>query len=278
MKLYAISDLHLGSAVNRQAFASLTDHRDDWLILAGDVGETLEHLELAVRLAVRRFAKVLWVPGNHELWTLSAARDAARGHEKYLQLVHLCRSYGVLTPEDPFATWPGAPEPHAIALLFLLYDYSFRPADVTADGAVRWAMQAGVRCVDEDLLHPDPHPSRAAWCRARCAAAEEPLRAAAARGPVVLVNHFPLREDLARLPLLPRFSIWCGTTRTSDWHVRFNARVVVSGHLHLPATTWIDGVRFEEVSFGYPGQRRSRRPIEHYLREILPGAPLPRAR
>ncbi|MYU48090.1 hypothetical protein GTV15_15710, partial [Streptomyces sp. SID7803] len=30
------------------------------------------------------------------------------------------------------------------------------------------------------------------------------------------------------------------------------------GHLHIPRTTWYDGVRFEEVSVGYPRERRQR--------------------
>jgi hypothetical protein len=48
---------------------------------------------------------------------------------------------------------------------------------------------------------------------------------------------------------------WCGTRRTDDWHLRFNAGVVVSGHMHVRSTKYRDGVRFEEVSFGYPRQR-----------------------
>ncbi len=271
MKLYAISDIHLGFARNRQAFAALSDHPEDWLILAGDVGETRDHLEFALRIATERFAQVLWVPGNHDLWTVPAAADSARGEAKYRELVELCRRYAVLTPEDPFATWPGAPGPHTIALLFLLYDYSFRPVDVSVEQAVNWAMQTGVRCADERLLHPDPHPSRQAWCEVRCDSAAAALAAAADRHPMVLVNHFPLREDLVRLPRIPRFSIWCGTKRTETWHRRFNARVVVSGHLHTPNTKWADGVRFEEVSLGYPRQRRCERHIDQYLREILPG-------
>ena len=88
--------------------------------------------------------------------------------------------------------------------------------------------------------------------------------------PLILINHFPLRQDLAVLPRVPRFSIWCGTRRTDDWHLRFNAQVVIYGHLHIPGTRWRDDVRFEEVSFGYPKQRKGDRPIESYLRKILP--------
>src|SRR6185295_20091591 len=106
---------------------------------------------------------------------------------------------------------------------------------------------------------------------ARCKAAEPRLAAAAREAPLVLINHFPLRYDLAVLPRIPRFSIWCGTRRTEDWHVRFRAHAVVYGHLHIRNTTFRDGVRCEEVSLGYPQNWNPQRTVESYLREILPG-------
>ena len=39
MNLWAISDIHIGSDVNRRAVAALTPRPKDWLILAGDVGD-----------------------------------------------------------------------------------------------------------------------------------------------------------------------------------------------------------------------------------------------
>jgi hypothetical protein len=122
------------------------------------------------------------------------------------------------------------------------------------------------------LLHPDPYPTRQAWCHARCAATAARLEQLPRDVTTVLVNHFPLRREHAVLPAIPRFSIWCGTRQTEAWHQRFRAQVVVSGHLHIRSTRWRDGVRFEEVSLGYPRQRRVEYPeIEPYLREILPG-------
>jgi hypothetical protein len=70
---------------------------------------------------------------------------------------------------------------------------------------------------------------------------------------------------------VPRFSIWCGTRRTEEWHRRFGAAVVVYGHLHIRRTTLQNDTRFEEVSLGYPRQWRQRRGLQSYLREILPG-------
>lgn len=274
MKLYALSDLHLGYPANSEAFAALAPHPHDWLILAGDMGETDEQLEEALQGATARFARVVWVPGNHELWTLDPSHP--RGEGMYQRRVAQCRRHGVLTPEDDYAVWEGEGGPCTVAPLFLLYDYSFRPPEVEREAALAWAEESGVRCSDEELLHPDPFPNREAWCAARLQATEARLAKAAAAGrPLVLINHFPLRYDLVRIPRVPRFSLWCGTEQTEDWHTRFNAKVVVSGHLHVRATDWRDGVRFEEVSLGYPRQWVQGRDSNHYLREILPGPEMP---
>jgi 3',5'-cyclic AMP phosphodiesterase CpdA len=275
MKLYAISDLHVRAPQNRAALEETAHHPEDWLIIAGDVGETREDLEFTIRTLAPRFRQLIWVPGNHELWTLRDEPSSLRGDAQYRQLVSLCESYGVLTPEHPYPRWPGEGPPRVIAPLFLLYDYSFRPDHIPEQDAVNWAVDSGVLCTDEMLLHPDPYPSRSAWCAARCEQTRQRLEAVPADCSTILVNHFPLRQHHARLPRIPRFSIWCGTRRTDDWHKRFRAEVVVTGHLHIPMTFWEDGVRFEEVSLGYPSQWQHRRGIERCLRQILPSPTFP---
>jgi predicted phosphodiesterase len=269
MKLYAIADLHLRYEVTRRALEALRPHPYDWLIVAGDVGETDDHLRFALALLARRFGRVLWVPGNHDLWTIPSLPDDRRGEAKYLRHVEICREYGVLTPEDPYVMWPGEPR-CILAPLFLLYDYTFRPDSVPVEQAIEWAAEDNLLCSDEVLLHPDPYPTKQDWCAARCAWTEPRLAEAAERAPLILINHFPLRQDLAVLPRIPRFSIWCGTRRTEDWHLRYRAEAVIYGHLHIRATHMRDGVRFEEVSLGYPQNYDPNRGIEPYLRQILP--------
>ncbi len=269
MRLLAISDLHLGHQANRAALAGIGRHPDDWLILAGDLGERTEHLALALETLAPRFGRLVWTPGNHDLWCPADATDRRRGQARYDEQVALCRRWNVLTPEDPYVEWPGQPGT-VVVPLFLLYDYSFRPPEVDEAGAIAWARASGVLCADESLLDPSPWPSRAAWCRARCDATEARLEALPAGSHTVLINHWPLRYDLARPPRVPRFSIWCGTSRTEDWGRRFRARAVVSGHLHLRTTLFRHGIRYEEVSLGYPRDWHRDRGMEWYLREILP--------
>lgn len=275
MTLWAISDLHVGFEVNRQAVEALPAYPDDWLILGGDTGDTPAQLQRVLDVVTTRFAKVIWVPGNHDLWTPRQWPDAERGVAHYERLVDQCRRAGVLTPEDPFVEWPGEPRA-VVAPCFTLYDYSFAPAGLSPAEAVAWAATERVRCADEILLDPSPYASREAWCEARVAYTEDRLGAIPAGRPIVFVGHFPLRADLAILPRIPRFTIWCGTTRTADWHTRFPFEVVVSGHLHMRSTRWRDGVRFEEVSLGYPAQWQQEKGAAAYLRPILP-APAPSA-
>ena len=270
MKLLAISDLHVGHPPNRVAVESLTPRPNDWLILGGDLGETFEHFDFVIETLRTRFKQLIWIPGNHEFYVHPQDDPKEpRGEERYFRYVELCREKGVITPEDPYHVWSGEGGPHLLVPMFLLYDYSFRPDEIPIENAVDWAAEAGIAAADEVLVDPRPYPSRSAWCHARVALTEARLEQAPDL-PKVLINHFPLRQDRVILPRVPRFSPWCGTRKTTDWPVRFGASVVVSGHLHVHHAVTLQGIRFEEVSFGYPRERRAGRTIEEYVAQILP--------
>lgn len=270
--LWAISDLHIGYPENRALVEAMTpDCDDDWLLVAGDVAEKVSDVRWALGVLADRFRRVVWTPGNHELWTHPKDPVTLRGVARYQHLVAMCRELGVVTPEDPYPVWEGAGGPAVIAPLFLLYDYSFLPSGcATQEEGLAYAYRTGIVCTDEHLLHPDPYPSRAAWCRSRVAETERRLAALPADLPTVLVNHFPLDRHPTDVLWHPEFAMWCGTRLTADWHRRFRAATMVYGHLHIPRTTWHEGVRFEEVSVGYPREWRGRSVPPGRLRRILP--------
>lgn len=276
--LVAIGDLHVELPENRRFVEALRPAREgDWLVVCGDVGEIMAGVDWALATLARRFRKVIWVPGNHELWTCPEDAVALRGDARYRHLVDRCRRLGIATPEDPYPVWTGAGGPLVVAPLFTLYDYSFG-ANVapTKAESLAAAYRAGIVCSDEVVLFPDPYESREQWCRARVAYSERRLSAMAADGlPAVLVNHFPLLAELTRPLRHPEFAQWCGTLATATWHTRFRARAVVYGHLHIPRTTVHDGVPFVEVSLGYPLERarRGARDRSARLRQIVPAPP-----
>ncbi|WP_019633872.1 metallophosphoesterase family protein [Actinomadura atramentaria] len=274
--LLAISDVHTAFEENRAVVDAIRPgHPGDWLIVAGDVAERAADVEATLALLADRFAHVVWTPGNHELWTPPGDPCALRGEERYRHLVAVCRRLGVSTPEDPYPVWTGPGGPATVAPLFVLYDYSFRRDGIASkEAALELARENGVVCTDEVYLHPEPFASADAWCRDRLERTRERLAGLDPAAPPVLVNHFPLVREPTRILRYPDFALWCGTEETADWHVRYGAAAVVYGHLHIPRTTWHDGVRFEEVSLGYPREWRTRASGPARPRQILP-APAP---
>ncbi|MDT0442024.1 metallophosphoesterase family protein [Streptomyces johnsoniae] len=272
-KLVAISDLHVRYEENRHIVERLRpDQDDDWLLVAGDVGELSTDIEWALTLLSSRFAKVVWVPGNHELWTPPDDPLKLKGERRYRHLVEMCRGLGVVTPEDPYPVFHGTGGPVVIVPLFLLYDYTFRPRGTFSKRqALDVAEEAGVVCTDEFLLKPEPYAGAEAWCRARLALTEARLTAELPEGlPTVLVNHFPIVREPTRVLRYPEFALWCGTEATADWPRRFNAASVVYGHLHIPRLIWHDGVPHQEVSLGYPREWQQRQQSPGRLVQIMP--------
>ena len=271
-KLLATSGLHVAYEQNRRILDRIHPSSEhDWLLLAGDVGEVVADIERTLRLLSERFAKVVWVPGNHELWTPRHDPVQLTGEQRYRHLVEICRGLGVITPEDPYPVWADPEGAVHIVPLFIGYDYSFMPPGAeNKEDALKIAYDKGVVCTDEFLLHPDPYPSRQAWCDARITETERRLTALGDGLPTVLVTHYPLVRAPTDVLYPPELAQWCGTRRTSDWHRRFRATAVVYGHLHIPRTTHHAGVPFEEVSLGYPREWTRHGLLRGPVRRILP--------
>ena len=116
-RLLAVSDLHVRYPENRAIVEALRPTSDgDWLIVAGDVAERVDDVVRTLALLRERFASVVWVPGNHELWTRAKEGVLLRGEERYHHLVQACRDHGVLTPEDPYPVCDVAGDDQPVAV------------------------------------------------------------------------------------------------------------------------------------------------------------------
>ncbi|MFN3602687.1 MAG: metallophosphoesterase family protein [Dietzia sp.] len=269
--LRAVSDLHVGHRGNADVIDDIRPaHPGDWLIVAGDVAEKTDHVIGALERLAGRFERVLWVPGNHELW-IASDDEGITSTTKYDRLVDACRSIGVDTPEDPYPLWTGPGGPAWVVPMFLLYDYSWtRTPGQSRAAALAGARERRVVASDEFLIDPAPYPDAAAWCSDRLVATTTRLAALDPPHPTVLVNHWPLLRAPTEVLRHPDFALWCGTDQTADWHRRYRATACVYGHLHIPRTTVHDSVRFDEVSLGYPREWAARGRPEPLARQILP--------
>jgi hypothetical protein len=69
----------------------------------GDVGETFGDSEKALRLLRQRYIKVIWTPGNHELWTHQQDPVQLRGEARYQALVQMCQDHDIITAPVRYA-------------------------------------------------------------------------------------------------------------------------------------------------------------------------------
>ncbi|MGP6172942.1 metallophosphoesterase family protein [Corynebacterium sp. A21] len=241
--LWFTSDLHVTWPANRERIERLQPaDPGDWLIVAGDVAERIDLVVETLAALRRRFARVIWTPGNHELF--SRAADRFKGRARYLQLVDLLRQVGVDTPEDEYPVFGDV----TVAALFTLYDYSFRPAHLSAAEALAGARLA--RATLDDELYIAPFVDIPEWCAERVSYSRE--RLAAVSGPTLLVNHWPLVVEPTLRLGKPEMALWCGTTATRSFAQDFDAIGAVHGHLHMPGEIRVDGVSYFDVSLGYP--------------------------
>jgi predicted phosphodiesterase len=237
MRVFALSDIHIDYDENAKWIANLSLHeyRDDVLILAGDVTDTLPLLEWCLGTLVKRFKKVLFVPGNHELWVIRDGR-AKNSFQKFDDVCAVAESSGAST--QPFRG-PGV----SFIPLMSWYDYSFgEPSDelrkVWMDyRACRWP---------EGYTEKD--------VAARFAAANDG-QVIPVGGTVITYSHFLPRIDVMpdSIPHANRYLYSVLGSAALDRQLRrLNADIHVYGHSHVNRRVSIDGVTYINNAFGYP--------------------------
>jgi hypothetical protein len=96
MRLFATSDLHTDYRENFRWLEELSDteYRDDALIVAGDVSDRVEIIRETLLLLRSKFRKLLFTPGNHELWVRGAKINSV---EKLQLILDLCDELDIAT-------------------------------------------------------------------------------------------------------------------------------------------------------------------------------------
>jgi predicted phosphodiesterase len=241
MRIFAVSDIHVDYDANAKWVGALStsDYRNDVLILAGDVTDQRTLLEWALGALTRRFKKVLFVPGNHDLWVI---RDdhAKNSMQKFDEVCDVVEQSGASM--QPFRE-------RGISIIPLLtwYDYSFgQPTDELKAmwmdyRACRWP--AGY--TDQEVT---AHFS-----------AFNDQQASVPGDKVITYSHF-----LPRIDLMPRFipsaaqALYpvLGSKQLDVQLRRLKSDIHVYGHSHVNRQVKIDGVSYINNAFGYPNESR----------------------
>jgi len=243
MRVFALSDIHVDFSVNKQWVMNLSssDYTDDILILGGDVSDSLSVLEWCLRSLSQRFARVLYVPGNHELWVLPN-KDEDIGHptsiEKFHQVCRIMERCGV-------SMRPFHRERLSVVPLLAWYDYSFgEPSPELLDSwvdyrACTWPDQFTVKEVTDYFL----------------ALNQEAVNVR--NEMVISFSHFVPRIDLMPDWVTKKNRIVypvLGSYGLESQIRQLNSRIHVYGHSHVNSNIVVDGISYINNAFGYPNE------------------------
>ncbi|MFT5392782.1 MAG: putative phosphodiesterase [Gammaproteobacteria bacterium] len=265
--IYAVSDLHVDFRENMEWVWSLSSHRylNDALIVAGDVSDNLQRLELTLVALRERFAAVMFVPGNHELWVRNG--NWTDSWEKFQHIQGLCHRLDILTEPTKFSSASGP------VWLVPLYSWYIRPQD--GDGSLfaekkgedpeqaMWADNYFVRWPKRDDERAPAH---------YLLELNERYLDLRLDGPIVSASHFLPRQDLifstdaerSANPGVNRdafptfnFSRVAGCRQLDEQIRALGSSVHVYGHQHRNRWRTIDGVLYVSNCLGYPRERGS---------------------
>ena len=237
MRVFALSDIHVDYADNKQWIANLSrsDYRDDVLIVGGDVSHSLRLLEWCLRDLARCFARVLYVPGNHDLWVVRD-RMAATSLEKFQKVrdvLDVCDVSMQVFKRDGLSIVP----------LLSWYDYTFgEPSDELLE---RW--------MDFRACHWPHRLSLADVVEYFARLNDDAL--GTTNDIVISFSHFLPRIDLMPSYVPDKHRMLypiLGTTRLESQIRTLNPRIHVYGHSHLNRRVMVDGIAYINNAFGYP--------------------------
>ncbi len=240
MRVFALSDIHVDFDANARWVEALSssDYQQDVLILAGDVSDSIERLRQCLDAFVRRFRKVFFVPGNHDLWVI---RDPGymNSLEKFAKVMAAAEACGV-------ATEAGVIDGVAIIPLFGWYDNSFgRPGPELTEAwmdfrACRWPEGWSEPEITEYFI------------------GRNGLHDTEMGEVTISFSHFLPRIDVMPVlipPAMRKLYPVLGTARLERLIGEIRPDIHVYGHSHVNRDVTIGGVNYINNAFAYPHEK-----------------------
>jgi predicted phosphodiesterase len=240
VRVFAVSDLHVDYEENRRWLHNLSEqeYQDDVLILAGDVSDLIARLVESFEALQHRFAEVLFVPGNHELWV---HRDGTGDSlAKFGQIKRIAAEHGVRME-------PAHLNSLSIVPLLGWYDYSFgRPTSEVQRawvdfGACRWPDTYDQAAITNHFVELNkPHLS-------------------VRNQRIISFSHFLPRIDLMPFTIPERKRTLypvLGTVHLEQQIRQLGADIHVYGHSHINMRNYKDKTIYINNAFGYPHETR----------------------
>jgi len=239
MRVFAVSDIHVDYSVNASWVANLSeqDYKNDVLILAGDVSDSMHRLEQCFRQLSRKFCYVFFVPGNHDIWV--HPKEQKNSIEKFEEVLRVADFFGIVLQAETIGDLHFLP-------LYSWYDYTFgEPSDY-----IKLAWMDFKRCVWPEILDEPKKISEYFLAKNNAS-----IERSASMDNVMTISfsHF-----LPRIDVIPKHKreIYpvLGSKRTDEQIRAAKAKIHIYGHSHVNRNVEINGVRYINNAFAYPSE------------------------
>ncbi len=238
MRIFVGSDFHVDHKENLLWFEQLskTDFKNDLLILVGDVANDIPLFTHVMSLLADRFFKVLYVPGNHDVWVKRSGGGSS--FDKLADIKAICS--GLNIGMEPYAQGKTL-----IVPLNGWYDYSFGLPGETLRAAwmdyrrCDWEGHSEAQVsafFDDTNILPDTTGFKS----------------------IISFSHFLPRIDLmpARMPQKYHFLYPVLGSDKLEARIRaLGSTLHFYGHSHLNRQVVKEGVTYINNAFGYPSER-----------------------
>lgn len=236
--MFAVSDIHVDYRENKEWLFSLssTDYLDDVLIIAGDLTDDLKLLEKCFIETSKKFLKVLFIPGNHELWV---------NRDKVVNSFEKCQQICDLTLNTGVSMRPAHFDSLSIVPLFSWYDYSFAKLNEQLKNtwmdfkACIWPDEQQLEEVTRYFLNKNkPHLN-------------------IENKTVISFSHFLPRIDLMPIYIPPAYHYLypvLGSESLEQQVRQLMPDIHVYGHSHVNRKVTIDDIQYINNAFGYPAE------------------------
>jgi predicted phosphodiesterase len=239
MRIFALSDLHIDYQENFSWLKRLSafDYQEDILILSGDVTPLMNLLESAFQLLQKRFLKVIFVPGNHDLWVLNGS--TGNSVTKFESVMRAASEHGI-------AIQPVTEKNVSLVPLFGWYDNSFGdPTDV-----LRYEWADYVACRWPNMMDSDE------ITRYFISMNESALNTT--NKVIISFSHFVPRIDIMPdfIPMYQRrlYPV-LGSLLLEQQIRKLGSHIHVYGHSHVNRYIKKNGVTYINNAFGYPYEK-----------------------